>query len=73
MGYFRDNVERVGGYTPGFQPKATDVVKLNTNENPYPPSPEVMKALAGIGPEQLRHIPIRRETPSARRPHASTG
>ncbi|MDI9430769.1 MAG: histidinol-phosphate transaminase [Planctomycetota bacterium] len=57
MGYFRDNVERVGGYTPGFQPKATDVVKLNTNENPYPPSPEVMKALAGIGPEQLRRYP----------------
>lgn len=57
MGYFRDNVERVAGYTPGFQPRAADVVKLNTNENPYPPSPAVMKALAGIGPEQLRRYP----------------
>ena len=57
MGYFRDNVERADGYVPGFQPKAMDVVKLNTNENPYPPSPQVMKALAGMKPEQLRRYP----------------
>jgi histidinol-phosphate aminotransferase len=57
VGYFRDNVERAEGYTPGFQPQAVDVVKLNTNENPYPPSPQVMKALAGIRPEQLRRYP----------------
>ncbi len=57
MGYFRDNVERTAGYTPGFQPKALEVVKLNTNENPYPPSPQVMKTLAGIRPEQLRRYP----------------
>jgi histidinol-phosphate aminotransferase len=57
MSYFRDNVERTAGYTPGFQPKATEVVKLNTNENPYPPSPRVMKTLARIKPEQLRRYP----------------
>jgi len=57
VGYFRDNVERTEGYTPGFQPQAAEVVKLNTNENPYPPSPQVMKALAGIRPEQLRRYP----------------
>ena len=57
MSYFRDNVEGAAGYTPGYQPKATEVVKLNTNENPYPPSPEVMKALAEIRPEQLRRYP----------------
>ena len=57
MGYFRDNVERTAGYTPGFQPAATDVVKLNTNENPYPPSPEVMRVLAGVSPESLRRYP----------------
>jgi histidinol-phosphate aminotransferase len=57
MGYFRDNVERAAGYTPGFQPAASDVVKLNTNENPYPPSPEVIKTLAAMGPEQLRRYP----------------
>jgi histidinol-phosphate aminotransferase len=57
MSYFRDNVERTEGYTPGFQPKAVEVVKLNTNENPYPPSPLVMKTLAQIKPEQLRRYP----------------
>jgi len=57
MGYFRENVEKAAGYTPGFQPKELDVIKLNTNENPYPPSPNVMKALAEIKPEQLRRYP----------------
>ncbi len=57
MGYFRENIEKTEGYEPGFQPKETDVVKLNTNENPYPPSPQVMKALAEVGPEQLRRYP----------------
>jgi len=57
MGYFRENVERANGYEPGFQPRDMDVVKLNTNENPYPPSPAVMKTLAEIKPEQLRRYP----------------
>ena len=57
MGYFRRNIDEAEGYEPGFQPKQTDVVKLNTNENPYPPSPAVMKVLAEIGPEQLRRYP----------------
>ncbi|MDH7599606.1 MAG: histidinol-phosphate transaminase, partial [Sedimentisphaerales bacterium] len=57
MGYFRPNIERTSGYVPGYQPKNRDVVKLNTNENPYPPSPEVMKALASIDAERLRRYP----------------
>jgi len=57
MGYFRDNVEKAKGYEPGYQPAQTDVIKLNTNENPYPPSPEVMKVLAEIKPDQLRRYP----------------
>jgi len=57
MGYFRENVEKAEGYEPGFQPQQTDVVKLNTNENPYPPSPAVMKTLAEINAEQLRRYP----------------
>ena len=57
MGYFRKNIEKVKGYEPGFQPKDTDVIKLNTNENPYPPSPAVMKVLAEISTEQLRRYP----------------
>lgn len=57
MGYFRDNIEQMKGYEPGFQPKSTEVVKLNTNENPYPPTPAVLKAIAEIKPEQLRRYP----------------
>ena len=54
MGYFRDNVERANGYEPGFQPKQMDVVKLNTNENPYPPSPAAMKVLAQMDVEKVK-------------------
>jgi len=57
MGYFRENVERAKGYEPGFQPKQKDMIKLNTNENPYPPSPNVTKVLAEISAEQLRRYP----------------
>jgi len=57
MGYFRENIEEAKGYEPGFQPEQTDVIKLNTNENPYPPSPQVLKVLAEIEPEQLRRYP----------------
>ncbi len=57
MTYFRRNIEKADGYQPGFQPTQADVVKLNTNENPYPPSPNVLKVLAEITPEQLRRYP----------------
>jgi len=57
MSYFRENVEKTKGYEPGFQPKQTDIIKLNTNENPYPPSPRVMEALSRINAEQLRRYP----------------
>jgi histidinol-phosphate aminotransferase len=57
MSYFRDNIETLAGYEPGFQPKQRDVIKLNTNENPYPPSPEVLKVLRRISAEQLRRYP----------------
>jgi len=57
MNYFRKNIEKAKGYQPGFQPSQTDVVKLNTNENPYPTSPQVTKVLSEIGPEQLRRYP----------------
>src|SRR4030042_1566411 len=57
MGYFRENIEKQKGYEPGFQPKESNVVKLNTNENPYPPTPQVLKVLSEISPEQLRRYP----------------
>jgi histidinol-phosphate aminotransferase len=57
MGYFRENIEKMAGYEPGFQPSSADVVKLNTNENPYPPSPKVIEAVKNISAEQIRKYP----------------
>ena len=57
MGYFRDTIEQMTGYTPGFQPKSADVVKLNTNENPYPPSPKAVEAMHNLSAERLRRYP----------------
>jgi histidinol-phosphate aminotransferase len=55
---FRDNVRKMEGYVPGEQPPAgSKVIKLNTNENPYPPSPEVIKVLRGFEGEWLRRYP----------------
>lgn len=41
MASWRDNIRQVEPYVPGEQPKNTNVIKLNTNENPYGPSPRV--------------------------------
>lgn len=54
---WEDNVRRVVPYVPGEQPKDTDVIKLNTNENPYPPAPEVQKILADFNASDLRLYP----------------
>ena len=54
---FRDNVERLAAYTPGFQPADRSAIKINTNENPYPPSPKVFEALAQLDGEELRRYP----------------
>ncbi len=57
MSYFRQNIEKAKGYVPGFQPAGGDVVKLNTNENPYPPSAKVLEAIGNISAQQLRRYP----------------
>jgi len=57
MGYFRDTIETMAGYTPGFQPADADAVKLNTNENPYPPSPKVIEAIRAVSDFQIRRYP----------------
>mgnify|MGYP000788400090 CR=1 FL=1 len=44
MKTWEKNIRRVEPYVPGEQPKVKDVVKLNTNENPYPPTPKVHEA-----------------------------
>jgi len=55
--YWTDLVRRLTPYVPGAQRSGTDVVKLNTNENPYPPSAEVMKAIANVQADSLRRYP----------------
>lgn len=54
---FRDNVRAMSGYTPGEQPRDRQFVKLNTNENPYPPSPAVIAALGEIATGTLNRYP----------------
>ncbi|MFW6058847.1 MAG: histidinol-phosphate transaminase [Phycisphaeraceae bacterium] len=57
MGYERDNIRQLHAYVPGEQPQTTDVVKLNTNENPYPPPPAVVEAVRAVTADQLRRYP----------------
>ena len=45
MTYFRPEIEAMAGYVPGEQPQTDEFVKLNTNENPYPASPAVARAV----------------------------
>ena len=47
-------IRKVVPYVPGEQPQGKNIIKLNTNENPYPPSPAVAKALKEMEPEEFR-------------------
>ncbi|MCH5268950.1 MAG: aminotransferase class I/II-fold pyridoxal phosphate-dependent enzyme, partial [Lachnospiraceae bacterium] len=51
------NFRQVEPYVPGEQPDLPDMIKLNTNENPYPPSPKVSEALKNFDVETLRLYP----------------
>ena len=51
---FRDNIEGMAGYVPGYQPRGVGVVKLNTNENPYGPSPSVVEAIKAVADDAVR-------------------
>jgi histidinol-phosphate aminotransferase len=56
--FLRPSVRAMAGYVPGEQPRGGDVVKLNTNENPYPPSPRVAEAIReALTGERLRKYP----------------
>jgi histidinol-phosphate aminotransferase len=56
--FLRPSIRAMAGYTPGEQPRDADIVKLNTNENPYPPSPRVLAAIAEyLHGDRLRKYP----------------
>ena len=57
MTYERPSVQRLKAYAPGEQPQGGRTIKLNTNENPYPPAPQVLAALGNIDPQSLRRYP----------------
>jgi len=58
MSYFRKNIDQMTGYVPGEQPGADGrVIKLNTNENPYPPPPRVLQVLRETDWSLLRKYP----------------
>jgi len=57
LSFERENVRQMQGYASGEQPDQPDIIKLNTNENPYPPGPRVATALAALRVESLRRYP----------------
>lgn len=57
MSTWEENVRKVIPYTPGEQPNQPDMIKLNTNENPYPPAPGVEKALKEMDMDAMRLYP----------------
>lgn len=58
MTLLRRNIAEMAGYVPGFQPRDEKAyIKLNTNENPYPPSPRVIEAILAEVGDNLRKYP----------------
>ncbi len=57
MKEWKNNIRKVEPYVPGEQPKEQNIIKLNTNENPYPPAPAVCEALKRLDPGRLRLYP----------------
>ncbi len=54
---WKKNLREIEPYTPGEQPDKAGMIKLNTNENPYPPAPGVLKAIKEFSPDKLRLYP----------------
>jgi len=57
MKYVRRHVQRLAPYVPGEQPRVRGLIKLNTNENPFPPSPKVLEAVKAAVDGRLRLYP----------------
>ncbi len=55
--FFQPHIAAMAGYVPGEQPQGGGFIKLNTNENPYPPSPRVKQGLLGAVTDRLRLYP----------------
>ena len=58
MNTWKNNVKEVKPYVPGEQPSAKNIIKLNTNENPYPPSDAVKEALKNMESSLPRYSAI---------------
>ncbi|KPQ37046.1 MAG: histidinol-phosphate transaminase [Phormidesmis priestleyi Ana] len=58
LSWFRPEINNMQGYQPGEWPDLNaNILKLNSNENPYPPSPQVLAALSEVSAELLRRYP----------------
>ena len=62
---WRDNLIKIEPYVAGEQPDKTDFIKLNANENPYPPSPAVIKVISEFRGEGLKKYPDANAKPLA--------
>lgn len=54
---WKKNLRSIEPYVPGEQSKEKDIVKINANENPYPPSPKAIEAMRNFNAEKLRFYP----------------
>ncbi len=57
MSSWESNVRRIEPYVPGEQPKDKNIIKLNTNENPYPPSPKAAEAMNAFETDRMKLYP----------------
>jgi histidinol-phosphate aminotransferase len=57
MPFIRRTIRALAGYQPGEQPRERTFIKLNTNENPYPPSPKVLEAIRSCATDDVRLYP----------------
>ena len=54
---FEKNIRQIDPYVPGEQSKEKNIVKINANENPYPPSPKAIEAIKNFSADKLRFYP----------------